>query len=552
MNYKAKTITVLASAAVLTPLCAFGLSNSHADAVSIADLNSDELFVKQHTSYTCTLSSNTMLLRRAMMLKGRDWRSITEESCRYSFWIEGVGMPFSYTYEGIHVESKSIYGSSADTLREMLKAHPEGVVAYDFDYPHAILLTDYTDGKFYCSDPANCVPGGRVEASLALIDVNGVEDCWYVTDSLPRPTDKEIVNNSTISSTEVSVGAKLLLNGKAEGGEGALKYSFSYRKDNGSYISIKSTSSSAEFTPLDEGTYTFKADAQDSSGRSTVKEFTVKVNKKPELELTAEKQIEYGEDVLIKAAGKYGTGTYQYEINAVKPSGASVNIRKYSSLTELKYHPYELGNYKITVNVKDSAGVIASKTIDLNVAEGKLRNNSSVSTDKLYYGEELTLNAAAKGGIGGYEYKYNLVKPCGLEVTLKGFSNVSSVQYHPYEIGTYKLKLIVKDRRGNTAVKEISFNVEMAPLKNLSYVQTLKVKYGESIIITGNAKGGMGGYQYRVDAQKPCGDKVTLLNYTPYRVFAYRPWERGTYTLRSFANDKDGNVSTRLIKVIVY
>jgi len=553
LNYKAKTLTTMICTALLTPVCAFALSDNQASAVTAADLNADEVFVKQHTSYTCTLSSNTMLLRRAAMLKGMDWQSITEESCRNSFWIEGTGMPFSYTYQGIHVESQRIYGSSAETLRQMLKEHPEGVVAYDYDHPHAILLTDYTDGVFYCADPANCVPNGRVDASYALIDVNGIEDCWYVTDSLPNPTDKEVINNSTINSVNITVGAKIVLTGSAEGGEGTIKYSFFYKKStDGSWTSINSKSSKAEFTPASCGKYDFKVVASDNSGLSVEKVFTVQVNKKPELSLTIPGTIEFGKDVVIKAQASGGTGNYQYEINAVKPSGASVNIRKYCSLSELKYHPYELGDYKITVNVKDSCGIVATKTVVMKVISGELNNLSTTGSDRIYYGEDIMLNASASGGAGNYEYKYVLDKPCGVEVTLKNFSKTSSIKYHPYEVGTYTLKIIAKDGLGKVKTKEMTFNVESVPLKNYSTVSSLSIKYGETITFTGNAIGGTGGYQYRIDAQKPCGDKVTIINYTPYKTYIYRPWERGTYTFRTFVKDKDGAVSTRLVKVNVY
>ena len=98
----------------------------------------------------------------------------------------------------------------------------------------------------------------------------------------------------------------------------------------------------------------------------------------------------------------------------------------------------------------------------------------------------------------------------------------------------------------------MTFNVESVPLKNYSTVSSLSIKYGETITFTGNAIGGTGGYQYRIDAQKPCGDKVTIINYTPYKTYIYRPWERGTYTFRTFVKDKDGAVSTRLVKVNVY
>lgn len=45
-------------------------------------------------------------------------------------------------------------------LIELLAQHPEGIVLYDRRQPHAVLLTDYTDGVFYCSDPAGSVSSG--------------------------------------------------------------------------------------------------------------------------------------------------------------------------------------------------------------------------------------------------------------------------------------------------------------------------------------------------------------------------------------------------------
>lgn len=54
-------------------------------------------------------------------------------------------------------------------LIELLAQHPEGIVLYDRRQPHAVLLTDYTDGVFYCSDPAGSVSSGRVPISSASI-----------------------------------------------------------------------------------------------------------------------------------------------------------------------------------------------------------------------------------------------------------------------------------------------------------------------------------------------------------------------------------------------
>ena len=46
--------------------------------------------------------------------------------------------------------------------KKLLAEHPEGIVLYDRSRPHAVLLTDYTDGVFYCSDPAGNISSGRI------------------------------------------------------------------------------------------------------------------------------------------------------------------------------------------------------------------------------------------------------------------------------------------------------------------------------------------------------------------------------------------------------
>ena len=48
------------------------------------------------------------------------------------------------------------------TLITLLSQHPEGIVLYDRSQPHAVLLTDYTNGNFYCSDPAGNISSGRI------------------------------------------------------------------------------------------------------------------------------------------------------------------------------------------------------------------------------------------------------------------------------------------------------------------------------------------------------------------------------------------------------
>ena len=67
------------------------------------------------------------------------------------------------------------------TKIDLLAKHPEGIVLYDRRQPHAVLLTDYTDGVFYCSDPAGSVSSGRVPISAASISIAGASCYWYIS-----------------------------------------------------------------------------------------------------------------------------------------------------------------------------------------------------------------------------------------------------------------------------------------------------------------------------------------------------------------------------------
>lgn len=147
---------------------------------SKTNINDKSVFVKQQTSYTCTLASNVMMLRRAAILRGdSDWSKITESSCKPTLWSSG--MKWNYTYKNFSVKMKKFTSGKVNaTLKDLLKQHPEGIVVYDYNYLHAILVTDYTNGKFYGADPARNVAAGRIETSKSLINVSKAEAYWYV------------------------------------------------------------------------------------------------------------------------------------------------------------------------------------------------------------------------------------------------------------------------------------------------------------------------------------------------------------------------------------
>lgn len=149
------------------------------EGVTFLELNQKEVFLKQSQAKVCTLTSSAMMIRRAAMLSGNmDWKQITEHSVRKSAWAEGTGLKWNFKAYGISVTQKRL--SSPRELVTMLDKHPEGIVIYNSRKPHAILVTDYTDGVFYCSDPSNDKPSGRYPVSQASITVESASRCWYV------------------------------------------------------------------------------------------------------------------------------------------------------------------------------------------------------------------------------------------------------------------------------------------------------------------------------------------------------------------------------------
>ena len=177
-----------------------------ASAATREELDRPEVFLKQSApNGTCVLVSTAMMLRRAALLQGEeDWRSIDIDTVR----AELPGMPYRGTCRGLSVRHAWLPGGgkNAAYLEDMLSRHPEGVVLYARCVPHGVLLTDYTDGVFYCYDPAVNKPADRIpvtEAHGTRID----KSCaiWYIESELPPLTEVEEAQPVPEISADIAV-----------------------------------------------------------------------------------------------------------------------------------------------------------------------------------------------------------------------------------------------------------------------------------------------------------------------------------------------------------
>ncbi|SEL85387.1 Peptidase_C39 like family protein [Butyrivibrio sp. ob235] len=125
-----------------------------------------ECFVFQGNGNThCVMTSATMMYKHYLYLaKNNSYKNITKESVNAQ-GVEQQGVhagdlknTFTYRVDNISFSTASKKSPSKDELIDYLKSHPEGIVLYGWrtnngNVQHAVLLTKYSNGEFYCVDP---------------------------------------------------------------------------------------------------------------------------------------------------------------------------------------------------------------------------------------------------------------------------------------------------------------------------------------------------------------------------------------------------------------
>lgn len=278
---------------ILSLLLTLMLVFTLAPAAFAADTMQDSRFYsKQERSGTCTLASATMMLRRRAYLDGdAAFAEITEGSVRKKAWWDGL--VHNFTYQGMTVGYGTISGEWEEReaqLIALLEEHPEGIVAYDRSSPHAILLTDYTDGTFYCSDPARHIASGRVAVQQASISLKNVRCYWYISEDANPQYGTDAVDKLTLCGMfypeNVRTGNAFNLGGtlRCADGDAITQVELQLLDANGTilqYASIqpaegphdwefRELNQYIKFRELADGQYYFYFVAKDSNGDSIV------------------------------------------------------------------------------------------------------------------------------------------------------------------------------------------------------------------------------------------------------------------------------------------
>ena len=175
-------------------------ANESVTKVETHNINTQEAALSQNGIWgDCNVTSQAMLLRRLCMRDGKDYQGINQDSIRGTVAGGGQNVKYSYTYDNYtvncyqsddapfynNVPFKALATSDAKSarLQDVLAHHPEGIVVWGGSFTnsggqHAILLTKYENGQFYCCDPWQGAKEIPLSESICTTNLSRVEQYY--------------------------------------------------------------------------------------------------------------------------------------------------------------------------------------------------------------------------------------------------------------------------------------------------------------------------------------------------------------------------------------
>ena len=278
-------------------------------------------------------------------------------------------------------------------------------------------------------------------------------------------TETELVNHSTISATNITLGNKVAVNAKATGGTGTYTYAVYYKQTaQTSWTTAQSfnTNATVTFKPAKATTYDVCVKVKDSAGTIEKKYFKVTVTSNALVnnsELSAT-DITLGTKITATGKATGGSGTYQYQVVYKQTSQTKwTTAQSFSTNSTVTFKPAKATTYDVCVKVKDSAGTIVKKFFTVTVSQG-LTNSSVLSSTSITLGNTVTVTGKASGGTGYYNYAvYYKRTSQSAWTTAQNFASNAKVTFKPAAATTYDVCVKVKDSDGTIVKKYFTLTI---------------------------------------------------------------------------------------------
>ncbi len=331
-----------------------------------------------------------------------------------------------------------------------------------------------------------------------------------VFDVTVEEAQKELVNTSTISDTEITFGDRIYVTPSAEGGAGNYTYAVLYKKKTDTkWVTKQNFSANTEnisVLPSKADVYDICVKVQDGDGNIVKKFFEVTVKEAQKAlannSTISATTINKGESITVTASAEGGTSPYTYAVLYKKKTDTKWTTKQnFTSNTSVQITPASAVEYDVCVKVKDANGDIVKKFFDVTVtAAVELVNNSIMSATTITKGNTVTLTGIAAGGTGSYTYTFLYKKKTDTKWTTKqGFAENNVVEIKPASAVDYDVCVKVKDGSGTIVKKFFDLTViEEAKLTSTSTISAELINKGETVKVTCAATGGTAPYTYAV------------------------------------------------------
>ena len=207
-----------------------------------------------------------------------------------------------------------------------------------------------------------------------------------------------------------------------------------------------------------------------------------------------------------------------------------------------EYH--EVEGFKMTGYAYTAAEEFAAANphITFNALYEDLANTSTISASSVVSGKSVTLYGSSTGGKKPITYAYSYQYPDSTTYysLSGGYVSNTSYDFTPNSEGVYTLRVIAKDARGYTSTKTFPLTVTRA-LGSIVYTDKDEIVKGESVAVTAEAFGGKSPYQYAFYTCRNDSDWSLLQAYSSSSTCTYKPSYTGTYGVRVYIKDANGD-----------